>query len=89
MPKTCPITEKSAETAGKYSNRVRATQYNPTGKRKQSVNFQKKQVYIPELEKQVTLEVSTDGLKTIRKKGASKALREAGLLEEVLEKHRE
>lgn len=82
MTNKCPITEKQTSTAGGYSNRTRATQFNPTGKRKQKVNFQKKRIYIPELDETIRLKVSAAGLKVIQKKGAYKALKEAGIIED-------
>jgi len=80
MAKECPITKKSSQVAGGYSNRTRATQYNTTGKRRVKANIQKKRIFVPELNKHVTLEVSAKGLKTINKNGAYKTLKEAGLL---------
>jgi len=81
MANTCPITNKSSNTAGGYSNRTRATQFNPTGKRYQKVNLQKKKIYVPELDEYVTLRVSTKGLKIIQKKGAYRALKDAGIIQ--------
>ncbi|MBI5005141.1 MAG: 50S ribosomal protein L28 [Candidatus Lloydbacteria bacterium] len=40
MAKACVICEKSSQTGGGYSNRVRATQFNPTGKRRRKPNLQ-------------------------------------------------
>jgi len=81
MAKQCPITEKSKNNAGQYSNKVRATQYNPTGKRDQNVNFQTKRIYVPEIEETIKLEVSTAGMRTIAKKGPYQALKEAGIID--------
>jgi len=81
MSKSCAITGKSSQVAGGYSNRTRATQYNPTGKRRQHANLQKKTYVIPELDnKRVKITVSAKGIKTINKKGAYKALKDAGVL---------
>jgi large subunit ribosomal protein L28 len=80
MAKTCPITKKSSLVAGGYSNRVRATKFNPTGAKRKYVNLQKKKVYIPELKKSVTLEISTRAIRTINKRGAFTTLRKAGLI---------
>ncbi len=80
MAKICPITQKSSQVGGKYSNRVRATQFNPTGKSRRHANIQKKRIFVPELNKTVTVEISTRGLKTIQKNGAYKTLKEAGLI---------
>lgn len=80
MAKKCVITGKSSQVAGRYSNRVRATQFNSGGKRRQRANIQKRRIYVPELEKYVIAPISARGLKTIQKKGAYKALKEAGVL---------
>lgn len=65
---------------GRYSNRTRATQFNPCGKVRRYPNLQKKRVYVPELKKTIALTVSARGLRTIQKKGAFKALKDAGLI---------
>ncbi|MBI1999269.1 MAG: 50S ribosomal protein L28 [Parcubacteria group bacterium] len=40
MAKSCPICEKGTRIGGGYSNRTRATQFNPTGKRRRRPNLQ-------------------------------------------------
>ncbi|MEX0924788.1 MAG: 50S ribosomal protein L28 [Candidatus Paceibacterota bacterium] len=80
MAKSCPITGKTSQVGGGYSNDVRATQYNPTGKRRRSVNLQKKTIFVPELDRSVTLHLSTKGIKTINKKGAYQALKDAKVI---------
>ncbi|MGH7141824.1 MAG: L28 family ribosomal protein [Minisyncoccia bacterium] len=80
MAKICPITNKSSKVAGGYSNRVRATKFNPTGKVRKRANLQKKRIFVPEMNKTVTLTLSTKGIKILRKKGAYKALKEAGVI---------
>ncbi len=65
---------------GKYSNRTRATQFNPSGKTKRSPNLQRKRIYVAELGKSVTVKVSTKALRTIAKNGAYKTLREAKMV---------
>lgn len=80
MSKKCPITGKSAKIAGRYSNRVRATQFNPAGKVKRKANLQKKKLYIPELDKTLSLNISTKAIKTINKNGAYKTLKKANLI---------
>lgn len=82
--KVCPITNKSSLVGGRYSNRTRATQYNPCGKVRRSANFQKKKIYIPELQKSITLTLSTKGIKTINKRGAYQTLKKAGLLKDMM-----
>ncbi len=80
MAKKCDITGKKTQIGGKYSNRTRATQFNPSGKTKRSPNLQKKRIYVPELGKSVSIKVSTKGLRTIAKNGAYKTLREAEMI---------
>jgi large subunit ribosomal protein L28 len=65
---------------GGYSNRTRATQFNPTGSVRRYPNLQKKRIYIPELKKTMILTISTRALKTIQKNGAYKTLKKAGLI---------
>ncbi|MFA6536646.1 MAG: bL28 family ribosomal protein [Candidatus Paceibacterota bacterium] len=78
--KICPVTKRGSRMAGGYSNRTRATQFNPTGKVRKQVNLQKKTIYIPELKKSIRLTLSTRALKTIQKNGAFQTLRKAGLV---------
>ena len=80
MAKTCPITNKSSSVGGRYSNRTRATQFNPCGKTRRQVNMVKRRIFIPELNKTMTLTISTVALKTINKNGAYKTLKKAGLI---------
>ncbi len=80
MAKSCLITGKTSRLSGGYSNRTRATQFNPTGVVRKYPNMQKKRIYIPELKKSMTLTLSTKGIKTIQKEGAFKVLRKAGLI---------
>lgn len=80
MAKECAVTGKKSRVGGGYSNRTRATKFNPTGKRRRQPNVQKKTVFVPELNKSVTVHLSTKGLKTLNKKGAYKTLKEAGLI---------
>lgn len=80
MAKVCPITKKSSLVAGGYSNRIRATKFNPTGMVRKQVNLQKKRIFVPELNKTITINVSTQGLKTIAKNGAYVTLKKAGLI---------
>jgi len=65
---------------GGYSNRTRATQFNPTGSVRKYANLQKKRIYIPELKKYMTLTISTKAIKTINKNGAFATLKKAGLI---------
>lgn len=80
MARTCAITGKRSRVGGGYSNRVRATKFNPTGSKRRQVNLQKKTVFVPELNKKVTVVVSAKGLKTMKKRGVYLTLRTAGLV---------
>ena len=80
MAKKCPITNKSSQMQGGYSNRTRATQFNPIGMKRKYANLQKKKVYIPELKKSLTLELSARGIKTMQKNGVFVTLKKAGLI---------
>jgi len=80
MAKICAITKKGSIMGGGYSNRTRATQFNPTGKVRKYINLQKKRIYIPELKKSVILTLSTKAIKTINKNGAYATLRKAGVI---------
>jgi large subunit ribosomal protein L28 len=80
MARVCDITGKKSQVGGGYSNRTRATKFNPTGKRRRQVNLQKKTLFIPELGKKVTVVVSAKGLKTMKKRGAFLTLQKAGLV---------
>lgn len=65
---------------GGYSNRTRATQFNPTGMVRKYANLQKKRIYIPELKKTMTLTLSARAVKTIQKNGAYATLRKAKII---------
>lgn len=80
MAKICAITGKGSKMAGKYSNRIRATKFNPSGMTRKQPNMQKKRIFVPELGKTVTITVSTQGLRTLNKNGAYKTLKAAGLI---------
>jgi large subunit ribosomal protein L28 len=80
MAKKCDVLGKTSTVGGKYSNRIRATQFNPTGKRRRQVNLQKKRVFVEETGKTYNLTLSTRAVKTIAKNGAYKVLKKAGIL---------
>ena len=77
MVKICAITKKGSIMGGGYSNRTRATKFNPTGKVRKYLNLQKKKVFVPELNKSVNIEVSARGMRTIKKNGIYKTLLKA------------
>jgi large subunit ribosomal protein L28 len=80
MARSCVITGKTGLVGGGYSNRTRATQFNPTGLVRRKANLHKKKIFVPELGKTITITVSAKGLKTIGKRGAYKTLKKAGVI---------
>ena len=80
MAKVCQITKRGSVVGGRYSNRTRATQYNPCGAIRKYPNLQKKRIYVPELKKSIVLNISTRALRTIEKNGAYATLKKAGLI---------
>ncbi len=80
MAKICAITKKGSIVGGGYSNRTRATKFNPTGKVRKYPNLQNKKIFVPELGKTVNIEVSTRGMKTIKKNGVYATLKKAELI---------
>ena len=80
MAKQCEVTGKKTQIGGRYSNRTRATQFNPCGKTRRQPNLQKKKIYVPELGKSVTVTISANALRTIAKNGAYNTLKKAGLI---------
>lgn len=81
MKKICAITKKGSIVGGGYSNRTRATKFNPTGKKRKYPNLQKKIIFIPELNKSINIEVSARGMRTMKKRGTYATLLKAGLIE--------
>jgi large subunit ribosomal protein L28 len=80
MARICEITGKGSQVGGRYSNRTRATQFNPCGKVRRQANLQKKRIYVPELGKTIVVSVSTKALRTIAKNGAYETLKKANLI---------
>ncbi len=80
MANICQITKVGSVVGGRYSNRTRATQFNPSGAVRRYPNLQKKRIYVPELKKSVVLKISTRALRTIQKNGAYRTLKKAGLI---------
>ena len=80
MAKICEITKVGSVVGGRYSNRTRATQFNPCGAIRKYPNLQKKRIYVPELKKTVNIIVSARGLRTIEKNGPYNALKKAGII---------
>jgi len=80
MVKICKISKKGSIVGGGYSNRTRATKFNPTGKVRKYPNIQKRKIFVPELNKSVRIEVSTKGMRTMKKNGIYKTLKKAGIV---------
>jgi large subunit ribosomal protein L28 len=80
MVKICKISNKGSVVGGGYSNRTRATKFNPTGKVRKYPNIQKKKIFVPELNKSIRIEVSTTGMRTMKKNGIYKTLKKAGIV---------
>ena len=80
MANICQITKRGSVVGGRYSNRTRATQFNPCGVMRRYPNLQKKRIYVPELKKSIVLNISTRALRTIQKNGAFSTLKKAGLI---------
>lgn len=80
MAKQCDITGKKTQIGGRYSNRTRATEFNPCGKTTRQPNLQKKRIYVPEIDKHVVVKISTKALRTIAKNGAYQTLKKANLI---------
>ena len=73
MSRICKITGKrplSANNVSKANNKT---------KRKQFPNIQKKKFYVPELNRFITLKLSTKGIKTIDKYGLLSYLNKKGM----------
>jgi large subunit ribosomal protein L28 len=80
MAKIDAITKRGSIVGGGYSNRTRATKFNPTGKKRKYLNLQKKKIFIPELNKSININVSVAGMRTMKKNGAYATLVKAGLI---------
>ncbi len=80
MAKQCQVTGKKTQIGGRYSNRTRATQFNPCGKVRRQPNLQKKRIYVPEIGSYVTVKISAKALRTMAKNGPYKTLKEAKLI---------
>jgi large subunit ribosomal protein L28 len=80
MTKICAITKKGSILGGGYSNRTRATKFNPTGTSRKHINLQKKRIFVPEINKFINIEISTGGMRTMKKNGVYATLLKAGII---------
>lgn len=78
MARRCQLTGKGPMVGNRVSHSHRKT------KRRQLPNLQKKRLYIPELDRWVSVRLSTRALRTVNKKGLLRFLKDEGLsLKEV------
>lgn len=80
MARECAVTGKSTQVGGRYSNRTRATQFNPTGKVRRKANLQKRRVFVMELGKSILVDISAKGMRHIKKNGAFATFKKAGII---------
>ena len=80
MARECAVTGKSTQVGGRYSNRTRATQFNPTGKVRRQANLQKRRIFVMELGKSILVDISAKGMRHIKKNGAFATLKKAGVI---------
>jgi len=78
--KKCAITKRGSIVGGGYAHKTRAYIFTPVGKVRKNLNLQKKKVFIPELNKSINIEISTRGLRTMKKRGTYATLLKAGLV---------
>lgn len=80
MARSCAVTGKTTQIGGRYSNRTRATQFNPTGKVRRKANLHKRNIFVPELGATILVDISTKGMRHIKKNGAFATLTKAGII---------
>lgn len=80
MAKVCVITNKKSQMGGGYANRTRATVFTPIGSVRRYPNLQTKKVFVPEINKSISVTASVKGFRTLSKNGAFKTLKKAGLI---------
>ena len=80
MARECAVTGKSTQVGGRYSNRTRATQFNPTGKVRRHANLQKRRIFVAEHGKALLVDISAKGMRHVKKNGAFATLKKAGLI---------
>lgn len=93
MSRVCQVTKRGTRTGQSIARRGLAKAKGGVGlkttgvtKRKFKVNVQTKRIWVPELERNVRVRLSTRALKTIVKRGAYPVLLEAGLIRQAKKK---
>lgn len=83
----CQITGAGPKTGKRISRRGKAKREGGVGKKTTGISFrtfkpnlQKKRIYVPELDRWVTVRLTTRALKTINRDGAYSVLLKAGLV---------
>ena len=74
MARVCQITGKKGLSGHRVSHA------NNKSNRVQRPNLQKKRIFVPELNRYVSVKLSAKGLKIVDKRGPYRALKEAGLI---------
>ena len=74
MSRTCDITGKRGLNGHRVSHANNKTHH------VQMPNLKKRRIFVPELKRYVTVKLSAQGMRWVDKKGAYRALKEAGLL---------
>jgi ribosomal protein L28 len=80
MARECAVTGKSTQIGGRYSNRTRATQFNPTGKVRRKANLQKRRIFVAELGRMLLVDISAKGMRHVKKNGAFATFKKAGII---------
>ncbi len=80
MARECAVTGKTTQIGGRYSNRTRATQFNPTGKVRRQANLQKRRIFVAELGKMLLVDISAKGMRHVKKNGAFATFLKAGII---------
>lgn len=73
MARKCQLTGKGPLTGNRVSHSNKKT------KRRQLPNLQKKRIYVPELDRWVSIKLSTRALRTVTRQGLMSFLRKNGL----------
>jgi large subunit ribosomal protein L28 len=73
MARKCQLTGKGPLTGNRVSHSNKKT------KRRQLPNLQKKRIYVPELDRWVSVKLSTRALRTVTRQGLMSFLRKNGL----------
>ncbi len=68
MTKKCDITGKSTSVTGSYSNRVRATKFNPSPKKRKRANMVGMKTLVLDTGEKIRLHLSAKGWRTLKKR---------------------